>query len=483
MKPLNQLLPGEPCGDLEISGITSNSDQVKPGNLYFAIPGTKHDGHDFITQAVKNGASAVVGQYPAPAGRLSVPYIKVASSRKTLAEAAAIWFGDPTAKMNLVGITGTNGKTTTTYLLRQLWQHLKIPSGLIGTIEYWIGKRREKSSLTTPDAMTLQRLFSEMVAENIRYAAMEVSSIALDQYRAHGTRFKVGVFTNLTQDHLDYHRDMESYFQSKVRLFTDFGLETAVINIDDPYGVKLVEMGLKVKCLTFSLKDPKADFSAEDIRMEKGGTLAKIKTPAGKKIFHTPLIGKHNLANCFTALATAHALGQSIDDAIEGLGKAAGAPGRLERVKVPPRGPHVFVDYAHTPDALSNVIGALNALRQNQPGRLITVFGCGGDRDRSKRPLMAGIASRGSDLTIATSDNPRTESPETILDDVEVGIAKSSTEYYRETNRRSAIHMALKLSKPDDIVLVAGKGHETYQIVGKEELPFDDREVVHEYYK
>jgi len=481
VKPLSQLLPGQPSGDLKISGLTSNSDQVKPGDLYFAIPGTKHDGHDFMAEALKNGAVAVVGQYPAKP--LSVPYIKVPSSRKALAEAAAIWFDDPTSKMQVVGITGTNGKTTTSFLLRQLWQSMKIDTGLIGTIEYWIGKKREKSSLTTPDAMTLQRLFAEMLAQKIKFAAMEVSSIALDQFRAHGTHFKVGVFTNLTQDHLDYHQDMESYFQSKVRLFTDFGLETAVINLDDPYGVRLIESGLKAKVLTFSLKNPKADFSAEDIRMEKGGTLAKIKTPAGKKIFHTPLIGLHNLANCFSALATAHALGQSIDDAIEGLGKATGAPGRLERVKVPPRGPHVFVDYAHTPDALANVIGALNALRHKQPGRLITVFGCGGDRDRTKRPLMAGIASRGSDLTIATSDNPRTESPEKILDDVEVGIAKSSTEYYRETNRRDAIHMALKLSKPEDIVLVAGKGHETYQIIGKEEFPFDDRAVVHEYYK
>ena len=463
-----------------IAGLTSDSREVLPGFAYFAIPGTRLDGHSFIPQAIEKGAATIVAEKVVVG--LTVPLIRVPSSRRALAEAAAFWYGEPTKDLNVVGITGTNGKTTTSYLLRQVWEALGISSGLIGTIECWVGDTRESSTLTTPDPMTVQRLFSDMKAAQVSVAAMEVTSIALDQCRAHGTKFRVGVFTNLTHDHLDYHFDMASYYAAKLKLFTDFPLQAAVINIDDPYGQRLAKEEISGKVLTFAL-DRTADFSARSIRLEKSGIFAEIETPEGAMRLVSPLIGRHNLSNCFSALGALYALGVPLNRAIEALKFAPGAPGRLERVAIPKNQPHVFVDYAHTPDALENVLGALATFRRNQPGRLITVFGCGGDRDKAKRSRMAQIASRFSDVTIATSDNPRTENPDAILNDIEAGIDNEKTEYHREINRRAAIHLALELGKPEDIILVAGKGHETHQILGREEFPFDDRVVVRDYYE
>lgn len=487
MKSLFQLLPESECLasklslNLNIGHLTSDSRQVKPGSLYFAISGTKVDGHDFIPAALKNGAVAVVvenahafGQHPNT--------LHVRSSRRALALAANAFYDEPSRKFSLVGVTGTNGKTTTSYLLRAVWDKLQIRSGVLGTVEYHIGEETLPSSLTTPDPVELQRLFDRMVRANVETAVIEVSSIALDQERVSGTHFDIAIFTNLTQDHLDYHGTLEKYYSAKRRLFTDFALSHAVINIDDPYGARLAREIHGVELFSFSLQDPSAVFFVEKAQFEKQGTTAQVCFRNERMTLKTPLIGRHNLYNALGVFAAGKALGLNASSLIEALAEAQGAPGRLERVASHPKNPHVFVDYAHTPDALLNVLKALKALNEDGTSRMITVFGCGGDRDKTKRPLMAEIAASASDVTIVTSDNPRTESPEQILNDIEAGIRRGTTEYHREVDRKKAIRLALSLARPGDLVLVAGKGHETYQIIGKEYFPFDDRQVIREYY-
>lgn len=465
----------------EVSRITNDSNAVEPGDLFFAIKGTKVDGHKFIKKALEKGAVAAIVENP-KAFKSEPKSVLVKSARKALGEASAILRQNPSENFRLVGVTGTNGKTTTTYLLKEVWEKLGETVGLIGTVENQIGPLHEPSALTTPGPLELQTLFSRMRENAVTRAAMEVSSIALDQYRTAGTRFEVAIFTNLTRDHLDYHGTFKKYLAAKLKLFRDYNIPFAVVNLDDDYSKDIIQAANGSRVITFAVEDSKADFHVVSAHYGKSSTIAEIETPKGKMKLRTALIGKHNLANCLGVVAACYALGHPISKVIAALKTAKGAPGRLERVMSGNRFPHIFVDYAHSDDALKNVLGSLHDLRLSTSGRIITVFGCGGDRDKTKRPKMAEVVSSISDVTIATSDNPRTENPELILDEIEKGIVVEKTRYHREVNRREAIFWALKHANPEDVVLVAGKGHENYQIIGEEKFPFDDREVIRDYY-
>lgn len=468
--------------DAEISDLASDSRGVKPGTLFFAIRGTEADGHDFVETAIANGAAAVVVERPEMAELPGA--IVVASTRRTLAETAAAWFGHPSRKLSLVGVTGTNGKTTSTYLLWHAWKKLGLRAGLVGTVAYHIGERSRESRLTTPGPLELQELLAEMVEERVTHAAMEASSIALAQDRVAGTHFRVALFTNLTLDHLDYHGTLESYLEAKLRLFREMRPEWAVLNRDDAAFEKILAATTAENRLTYSLSSRDADIVVEEANFTADGIDAKLRGPEGTFRLAAPLLGRHNLANSLGAIATCLALGIKPSDAAAALSDCLGAPGRLERVDCGADRPRVFVDYAHSPDALENVLGILGEIRAKiGHGKLITVFGCGGDRDRTKRPYMARAVSSASDVTVVTSDNPRFEDPESILDEIEPGVLSDRTRYVRQVNRRAAIHEALSMASPDDIVLIAGKGHENYQIVGGQKLPFDDRAVVKDFYQ
>lgn len=467
---------------LSIKGVSQKADSVQSGQAFFAIRGTQVDGHTFIQKALDRGAAVVVVDNE-EAFKKYPQTVWVDCTRSQLAEAASAWFDHPTEKFSLVGVTGTNGKTTSSYLLREIWENIGLKTGMVGTVETLIGKEKFTSTLTTPGALELQGIFSKMVDAQVTHAVMEVSSIALDQKRVGGCHFKVGLFTNFTQDHLDYHGTFENYFEAKLKLFRDFGLPLAVLNLDDEWVRRVLVQGKAKQTLSFSLSDPSADFYAENIHFSVSGTTAKIKTPSGHFDYRSSLIGAHNLANGLGALATIYGLGQDFPHAVRALEKAQGAPGRLERVMQGEKYPSIFVDYAHTDDALRRVLEALRKLKNDKgSGKIITVFGCGGDRDKTKRPKMAEAASSLSDITVVTSDNPRTENPEKIIEDICKGLNPGKS-IHCETLRKKAIEWALSQANPQDVVLVAGKGHETYQIIGTTQFPFDDRQVVRDYYK
>lgn len=480
-KYISQALVKEVRGEAEVSGITDNSKNVTPGALFFAIKGAKFDGHDLAPALLEQGAAYIVVERPDVFASLKRA-ILVRSTREAWACAAAASFGEPSKAFPVVGVTGTNGKTTTTYLLAQVWEKLGFRPGLVGTVECRIGDQRVASELTTPGAWELQGLFRQMKDAKVDYATMEVSSIALDQYRTAGTQFQVAIFTNLTQDHLDYHGDFETYWKAKQKFFLEYDLKYSVVNSDDPRAPELLALPLRGKVLRFSLKDPGAEFFASEVEFDRKSSRANLKTPAGNLKLAIPLIGHHNIYNALGVIASNYALGIPLDKVVEALREAPGAPGRLERVKTPEYAANVFVDYAHSPDALDNVLRALRRLRGEGAGKIITVFGCGGDRDRGKRPKMARVVSELSDIVVVTSDNPRTEDPDQIVDEIFTGIPSGRKNVVREVNRREAIQKALELATADDLVLVAGKGHENYQIIGTEKFPFDDGEVVREYY-
>jgi len=464
-----------------LSGITDDSRRLDRDVLFFAVRGTKSDGHAFVGEALSRGAVPVVDRLDVfeelPVGVL------VKSTHRALALGTSRWLGNPTLSLNVVGVTGTNGKTTTTFLLGQIWKAMGLVCGVVGTVECQIGDRRYPATHTTPSAAQLQGWFKEMADEKVSHAALEVTSIALDQERVTGTRFQVGLFTNLTQDHLDYHKDFENYYLAKLKLFREFELPYGIFNVDSDWGIRLKKESSANTKFSFSLLDPLADFFPRSAHFDRKGIHAICATPVGDIEVKSPLIGKHNLANALGTIAVIHALGQDVRRAAVILAESPGAPGRLERVAQGEGRANIFVDYAHTSDALKNVLNSLRELRGEAPGRIITVFGCGGDRDRGKRPLMAKVASELSEVTIATSDNPRTEDPDLIIDQIEDGIDRTHTSYHREVNRRSAICYALSIAGPEDLVLIAGKGHETYQIIGTEQFPFDDRQVIRDYYR
>ncbi len=487
LSQLFQEIPGRwltPHPDPEISGLYYDSRQVEPGGLFFALRGAQADGHLFVDRAVASGAVAVVVEQEVslPSG---IACFLAENGRQAMALVAAAFYGNPTAGMTVVGITGTNGKTTSTYLLESVLRAAGRHPAVIGTIDYRFGDRHLPSRHTTPESVDLLRIIAEFRRSGADALVMEVSSHALEQCRVDGIRFDVGLFTNLTPEHLDYHRSMENYYAGKRRLFSLLEKEggRAVVNLDDPYGVRLA--GELENVLTWGV-DPQSDVHPESATLSFDGITGQVSTPAGCLQLKSPLLGHFNLQNLLGAAATGIALGISPETVAAGLAQAPQVPGRLERVENE-RQALVLVDYAHTGDALENV---LSTLVQLSPRRLITVFGCGGDRDRSKRPVMGEIAARFSDLAVITSDNPRTEDPLAIIEEVRRGAERihprewSLEEATRDPgrgyliipDRQQAIEFAASLLQTDDLLLVAGKGHEDYQIVGRERRHFDDRE-------
>ncbi|OAT81813.1 UDP-N-acetylmuramoyl-L-alanyl-D-glutamate--2,6-diaminopimelate ligase [Desulfotomaculum copahuensis] len=480
---LSKLVEGQKilaCGgrqDIPVPGIAYDSRRVRPGFLFVAIEGFQTDGHRFIEQAVAAGAAAVVIQkpvaVPAPAA-----WVRVADSRLALGLLAARYYGYPSRQLKMAGVTGTNGKTTTSHLLAAIGRATGLKVGLIGTIANRIGDRVLPVEHTTPESLDLQQLLAEMVAEKVALAVMEVSSHALALNRVAGCDFDLGIFTNITQDHLDFHHDMDDYLAAKSRLFASLGAAdggrpgTAVINRDDPRAERIINV-TRAAVTTYGMHGP-ADVRAEKIQVTPRGVHFHVTSPWGRGEVRLKLTGLFNVYNALAALAAGGALGIPLEHVITGLQEVSGVPGRFELVD---RGQDfaVVVDYAHTPDGLENV---LKTARQITGGRLITLFGCGGDRDRGKRPLMGEIAARLSDLPVLTSDNPRTEDPLRIIADVEEGLSRvlDKNSYRIVPDRREAIFYAVAAAEPGDTVVIAGKGHEDYQIIGTEKHPFDDRQ-------
>ncbi len=464
----------------EVSSVTHDSRQAKTGSLFVAVRGLTMDGHRFVEDVMRRGAAGIISELDAPEN-FQGAWLKVADARSALAKAASVIYGNPSHDLKLVGITGTNGKTTTTYLCFALAEANGEKAAMLTTVEYRIGDKAEEAVRTTPEASDTNKFLREAVDAGCQTAVMETSSQAIDLHRCDWLRFKVAIFANLTRDHLDYHLTMENYFDAKKQLFDGrIGEKPAssVINIDDAYGLKLANdlraNGQRV--LTFS-QNGAADLTAENIEVSLiKGTSFLLKTPNGERQITSPLVGKPHVYNMLAATAAALELGFDLDKIAEGLKTCVGAPGRFERVE------HdsdfaVVIDYAHSDDALFNTLKTAKDLTK---GRIITVFGCGGDRDRSKRAPMGGVAGRNSDLVIVTSDNPRTENPLQIIDQIETGLKTSNCPYLVVSDRREAIHQAIFRAKPNDVVLICGKGHETYQIIGNDKFHFDDREIARE---
>jgi UDP-N-acetylmuramoyl-L-alanyl-D-glutamate--2,6-diaminopimelate ligase len=478
--------------DPDIASLHSRAQNVKPGGLFVAIQGFAADGHDYIDQALENGAVAVVAQKPV---RLTsgVALIEVEDTRKALAALAASFYGHPSEKLVVVGITGTNGKTTTSYLIERILLQAGYAPGVIGTVNYRYAGETYDNPVTTPESLDLQRILSRMLAAGVTHVILEVSSHALDLHRVDACWMDVGVFTNISQDHLDYHQDMENYWRCKKSLFTDILRSgpkqkhaAAVINRNDPKGEELVRIADLKKITVGDAQDNtvRSDISQQDL----SGIAGRIDTPAGSFDFRSSLVGRYNCENILCAAGVAVALDVSPATIKDGIEDAAVIPGRLE--PIPNQGRRfVYVDYAHTPDALRNVLAALTAIAVR---RVLCVFGCGGDRDRGKRPQMGKIAAQMCDLAIVTSDNPRSEPPLVIIDQIllgtrqvcrkeysaaELGNGTPEKGYTVEPDRRKAIRLAIAASRPGDTVLIAGKGHETYQILGGRTIAFDDRTV------
>jgi UDP-N-acetylmuramoyl-L-alanyl-D-glutamate--2,6-diaminopimelate ligase len=476
---------GGPGSDPEVALVTGDSRAVAPGAVFFALPGVRTDGHLFAAEAARRGAVAVVAEREvacAPALLLLAP-----SARRAMAVAAQNFHGRPGEAMTLLGVTGTNGKTTVTWLVEACAAAAGVPSAVLGTVSHrWPGGGRPASH-TTPESTELAATLATARDAGARLAVLEVSSHALAQERAAGLTFQVAGFTNLTRDHLDYHGDLERYFLAKRRLFAEHLAPsgTAVVNADDAHGARLgLELAAHGRTVwRYGLAHGR-ELQARGARVGLDGIAAELATPRGPLAFRSPLVGQHNLENLLCAAGMALAAGLPVEAVERGLAACAGAPGRLERVEG--RGVRVFVDYAHTPDALARALSALRALA---PRRLVVVFGCGGDRDRGKRPLMGEAAARGADLAVVTSDNPRSEDPEAIIAGIVPGLELAGARrlgpaaaragergFAVEPDRREAIALAVAAARPGDAVLLAGQGHEDYQIVGAEKRPFDDRE-------
>jgi UDP-N-acetylmuramoyl-L-alanyl-D-glutamate--2,6-diaminopimelate ligase len=460
--------------DRRITSLCYDSREASPGSLFVAIRGKVVDGHGFIEQAIDRGAIAIVSEEPGLTQR--VTHIQVPDSRDALARLAAVFYSNPSKQLRMIGVTGTNGKTTTTYLIKHLLERAGQRTGLIGTVSYEIGERVLPASRTTPESLDLQSILAQCVDARCANVVMEVSSHALELERVDGIGFRVAIFTNLTQDHLDFHRGMKEYFEAKARLFA--GLRdaegkgrTAVINVDDAYGQQLVaRFGRDLPITTFGM-GARADLRASNFKIEPTGTSYQLDIKGKSFLVRLPLIGRFNIYNSLAALAAIQALGLDVRAAVLALARAPQVPGRLEAVPAR-RQFQVFVDYAHTDDALLNVI---KTCRDLSPNRLIVVFGCGGNRDKSKRPLMGAAADQNADYSIITSDNPRKEDPAQIIRDIETGF--KSKRFESVLDRRGAITRAIQLAKPRDIVLIAGKGHEKYQEFADRTIPFDDIEV------
>jgi UDP-N-acetylmuramoyl-L-alanyl-D-glutamate--2,6-diaminopimelate ligase len=475
---LRQLLEGVPVraihgdADVEIAQVTADSRLVTKGALFVAIAGFQNDGARFIEAAIAKGAAAVVAS--SAAGGIGVPFVEVDDPREALSLIAANNYGRPAEKLSLVGVTGTSGKTTVTKMVESIFDATGQPVGLIGTIEYRAGDERLMADRTTPDAVVLQEWFAKMAAAGVRHAVMEVSSHALALKRTFGVHFAAAVFTNLSRDHFDFHKDFEDYFAAKRILFgqIDRTTRSAVVNIDDPYGRRLADE-LGETAVTFGRLPEAKIRPADGFEISVGGLHGTVVTPQGEVRVESALLGLPNLYNWMAAIGAALAVGVPVAAIEEGIRTLGAVRGRFERVSAPEDGPTVIVDYAHKPDALEKLLHAVREIAAGQ--RVVLLFGCGGDRDKGKRPQMGEIAGRLADLTILTSDNPRGEKAEAILDEIEKGIAGGG-EYVRLADRRQAIARAIGEARQGDVVVIAGKGHETYQVVGDQVIHFDDRE-------
>ena len=475
--------------DPEIESVHYRAQEVEPGGLFVAIAGHAADGHDFIETAIKKGAVAVVSQKEINS---EIPNIQVVDTRQALADVAAWFYGRPSEQLTVIGITGTNGKTTTAYLVESILKQAGYSVGVIGTINYRYAGKRFDNPITTPESLDLQRILAEMLRAGVSHVVMEASSHAIDLYRIRSCWFDVAVFINLSQDHLDFHGDMESYWASKKRLFSDYLLAgpkkdqaVAVINCNSSKGKELAG-SLQVPAIKIGA-GPGNTVRAVSTKCDLHGITGEIEIPGGQFNLKSALVGVHNLENILCAAGVGLALNLSTDNLKSGLNAVAVIPGRLERIEND-SGRFVYVDYAHTPDALENVIRALRAVTAD---RIICVFGCGGDRDTEKRPQMGEIAARLSDLAVITSDNPRTEEPMAIIDHILEGARQINGRRYSptdlqhgfkekgytvEVDRQRAIRLGINVSRSGDTVLIAGKGHETYQILGTSKIDFDDRE-------
>ncbi|MFD0588064.1 UDP-N-acetylmuramoyl-L-alanyl-D-glutamate--2,6-diaminopimelate ligase [Paenibacillus sp. GCM10027627] len=465
-------------GETEFTDVEVDSRKVRPGALFLCVPGHTVDGHDYAADAVKRGAAAVVAERLLA---LNVPQLIVKDSRLASAIIADCVFAHPSEKVRLIGVTGTNGKTTTTYLIERILNDARKAAGVIGTIGWRYGGRQFHTDGTTPDSHELQRQLAEMRDAGVEYCAMEVSSHALEQGRVKGCRFRTAIFTNLTQDHLDYHGTMQQYADAKGLFFSRLGnaypealheRSYAVLNADDAASARF-KLLTSAEIVSFGIEN-EADVKADNISITPQGTFFRVSTFKGEADIGLKMAGKFNVYNALAAIAAALIEGIGLPDIKRSLESIPGVPGRVESVdEGQPFA--VIVDYAHTPDGLDNV---LRAVREFAQRKVICVFGCGGDRDRSKRPLMGRIAAKHSDYVIVTSDNPRSESPERIIEDIAVGVVEAginSSDFQMIPDRRAAIEKAVEMASPGDVVLIAGKGHETYQIIGREVFPFDDR--------
>ena len=457
--------------DRDITALCYDSRRAQRGSLFFAVRGEKVDGSAFVEQAVAAGAEAVVSEATELPARAT--NIVVQNAREAMADIAAEFFQNPARHMKIAGVTGTNGKTTTAFLLRHVCEAAMLRCGLLGTVHYQIGERILPAARTTPESLDVHDLLWQMRSAGCKAAAMEVSSHALMQARVRGVEFDTAIFTNLSQDHLDYHLTMEAYFEAKARLFSGLAAQsrkkgTAVLNIDDRHGALLANrFANEIPVVTYGV-GVKADFRASNVRIDFNGTSYQLDANGRSYLVRLPLIGHFNVLNSLAAIAGANAMGVDVRTAVLSLANAPAVPGRLEAVPAQ-RQFKVFVDYAHTDDALKNV---LNTCRELNPARLIVVFGCGGNRDKTKRPRMGAVVDELADYAIVTSDNPRKEDPLAIIEDIKPGLVRGN--YEAIVDRKEAIFKAIALAQPRDIVLLCGKGHETYQELADRTVPFDD---------
>ena len=458
--------------DIEISDVCFDSRQIKPGAAFVAVPGTIKDGYEYIPSALERGASVIICER---VPQVKCSYILVSDARQSLAIMSGNFFGNPSGNMHLIGVTGTNGKTTVTRLVWQMLSELGERSGLIGTNENIVGDLVIPAHRTTPESYELYKMFAQMKADGCKNAVMEVSSHALALDRVYGLFFNVAVFTNLSQDHLDFHITMEQYFAEKAKLFSRCGV--AVINYDDPYGKRLIEQA-KTPVFTYSAHDDKADLVAKNINLQPGHVEFEALTIGEISRIRLPIPGMFSVYNALAVIACGLQLGYKLSQISKVMPGLSGAKGRAEMVPVP-EGYHVMIDYAHSPDSMENILKTVRAVTN---ARIIAVFGCGGDRDRGKRPLMGMIGAKYADICLITSDNPRSEDPMAIINEILPGTKGGKAQVLVEENRPKAIFKALELARENDLVLLMGKGHETYQELNGETIHLDEREVVAEYF-
>jgi UDP-N-acetylmuramoyl-L-alanyl-D-glutamate--2,6-diaminopimelate ligase len=469
--------------DQEITGIAYDSRRVMPGHMFVAMRGERTDGHRFVEAAIERGAAAIVLERDASFNPRATR-IKVSDARWSMAQASAQFYNHPSQQLKVIGVTGTNGKTTTAFMVKAIMEAAGVSCGLLGTVQYQIGERVIPASRTTPESVDIQDMMSQMLRAGCGGVSMEVSSHAIDQLRVEQVDFDVAIFTNLSQDHLDYHGTMEEYFEAKTRLFSALGTVRkagrAVVNADNAYGCELIErLGGDRAVVSYGVSSA-AVIRAEDVRVSTEGSFFVVHTPQGSIPMSLPLIGRYNVSNALAAISAAQIIGIDLPTIEAALARLHPVPGRVEQVDVP-EDFQVFVDYAHTADALRNVLATIAELAR---GRVIVVFGCGGDRDKGKRKAMGQAACDLADFSIITTDNPRTEDPQEIVKQIEEGFTTTSGSRHQVIgDRREAIERALDIARPGDAVVIAGKGHETYQEFADTVVPFSDRQVVEDYFR